>query len=61
MRYSCSVCGKEAIGMQIMECCTTFVCEEHAEQMLRDLKPGEIKEWGVCCFKRFGDGDTGDG
>lgn len=47
--------------MQIMECCTTFVCEEHAEQMLRDLKPGEIKEWGICCFQRFGDGDTGDG
>ena len=33
----------------------------HAEPMLRDLKPGEIKEWGICCFQRFGDetADTG--
>jgi hypothetical protein len=61
MRYSCSVCGKEAIGMQIMGCCTAFVCEEHAEPMLRGLKPGEIKEWGICCFQRFGDGTPREG
>ena len=51
---TCDVCGKEAIGMQIMGCCTSVVCEEHADAMLRGLKPGEIKEWGICCFQRFG-------
>lgn len=51
----CDVCGKEAIGMQIMGCCTSTVCEEHAEPMLRGLKPGELKEWGICCFLRFGE------
>jgi hypothetical protein len=25
--------------------------------MLRELKPGELKEWGICCFRRFGDAD----
>ena len=53
MRRVCDVCGKEAIGMQIMGCCTSVVCEEHAEPMLRGLKPGELKEWGICCYLRF--------
>ena len=52
-RQVCSVCGKAAIGLQIMGCCHSVVCEEHAEPMLRQLKPGELKEWGVCCFLRF--------
>ncbi|MDD1639403.1 MAG: hypothetical protein LUQ42_04515 [Methanomicrobiales archaeon] len=52
-RRYCEVCGREAIGLQIMGCCHSFVCEEHAEPMLRELKPGELKEWGVCCFQRF--------
>jgi hypothetical protein len=25
------------------------------EPMLRELKPGEIREWGICCFQRFCD------
>ncbi|MDD1709409.1 MAG: hypothetical protein LUQ37_00700 [Methanoregulaceae archaeon] len=49
----CDVCGKEAIGMQILGCCGSTVCEEHAEQQLRALNPGEKKEWGVCYFYRF--------
>jgi hypothetical protein len=61
MRETCSVCGKEAIGMQIMGCCTSVVCEEHADPMLRILKPGELKEWGICCFLRFGDEGTREG
>jgi hypothetical protein len=61
MRRTCTVCGKEAIGMQILECCTSLVCEEHADPMLRDLKPGELKEWGVCCFLRFRDDDPFEG
>jgi hypothetical protein len=61
MRQACSVCGKDAIGMQIMGCCTAIVCEEHAEPMLRELKPGELKEWGICCFLRFRDADPPEG
>jgi hypothetical protein len=29
MRRTCDVCGREAIGLQIMGCCTAIVCEEH--------------------------------
>ena len=47
--------------MQIMGCCTAFVCEEHAGPMLRELKPGELKEWGICCFQRFENGPPREG
>jgi hypothetical protein len=57
MRRTCEVCGREAIGLQIMGCCTSVVCEEHAEPMLRGFQPGEIREWGICCFQRFDDQD----
>jgi hypothetical protein len=53
MKITCDVCGKRAIGIQILGCCCSTVCEEHAEQQLRELKPGEKKEWGVCYFVRF--------
>jgi len=54
-KKTCDVCGKEAVGMQILGCCASTVCEEHAEYQLRDMKPGEQKEWGVCYFFRFPD------
>ncbi len=53
MKKTCDVCGKEAIGMQIMGCCSSILCEEHADVHLKELKPGEKKEWGVCYFYRF--------
>jgi hypothetical protein len=53
MKKTCDVCGKEAIGIQCLGCCASTVCGEHAEQMLRELKPGEKKEWGVCYYYRF--------
>lgn len=49
----CDVCGREAIGMQILGCCASTVCDEHAEQQLRGLSPGEKLQWGVCYFVRF--------
>jgi hypothetical protein len=61
VRRTCDVCGKEAIGLQIMGCCTSVVCEEHAEPMLRELQPGGIREWGICCFQKFGDETTREG
>jgi hypothetical protein len=53
MKRTCDVCGKEAIGIQCLGCCASTVCAEHAEEMLRDLKPGEKKEWGICYYYRF--------
>ncbi len=50
---TCAICGKPAIGLQFYGCCCTPVCEDHAETALRELKPGEKKEWGVCYFWRF--------
>lgn len=55
MKRTCDVCGEEAVGMQILGCCCSTVCEEHAEYHLREMKPGEKKEWGVCYFYRFPD------
>ena len=49
----CDICGKEAMGIKCLGCCSTTVCDEHAESMLRAMKPGEKKEWGICYFHRF--------
>jgi hypothetical protein len=51
----CDLCGKKAIGMQYFGCCCSMVCDEHADALLRTLKAGERKEWGVCYFYRFED------
>ncbi len=55
MKKTCDVCGKEAIGIQVLGCCASTVCSEHAEQMLRELNPGEKKTWGACYFERYED------
>ena len=52
-KRTCDVCGKDAIGIQILGCCGSTVCEEHAADMLKDMKPGEKKEWGACFFYRY--------
>lgn len=49
----CSVCGKRAIGCQILGCCGANVCEEHADPVLRALAPGERRHSGACYFVRF--------
>ncbi len=53
MKPVCDICGKEAIGIQCLGCCGTTVCGDHALPILRDLKPGEKKDWGACYFYRF--------
>lgn len=55
VKRTCDVCGKDAIGMQTLGCCSSTVCEEHAESQLREMRPGEKKEWGICYFVRFGE------
>ncbi|GAB7015929.1 hypothetical protein JCM10550A_12970 [Methanogenium cariaci] len=50
----CDFCEKKAIGMQILGCVSQNVCEDHAEQMLVEMKPGERKDWGECYYIRYG-------
>jgi len=52
-REICQVCGKIAIGMQILGCCTLIVCEEHADKILKDMLSGETLEFGVCYYVRY--------
>ncbi len=40
--------------MQILGCVAQEVCEDHAEKMLVEMKPGERKDWGECYFIRYG-------
>jgi len=49
----CDFCEKKAIGMQILGCVTQNVCEDHAEDMLVAMNPGERKDWGECYFIRY--------
>lgn len=51
----CDFCEKKAIGMQILGCVTQHVCEDHAEEMLAAMSPGERKEWGICYYIRYDD------
>ncbi|PWR74388.1 hypothetical protein [Methanospirillum lacunae] len=53
----CQVCGKPAIGMQILGCCQSVVCSNHAEKTLISMMPGEKQEWGSCYFWRFKEGE----
>jgi hypothetical protein len=52
-RPPCEVCGREAIGLQSLGCCTAIVCEEHAERALRDARPGETIVGEACVYRRF--------
>ncbi|KQC03024.1 MAG: hypothetical protein APR53_06210 [Methanoculleus sp. SDB] len=51
----CQICGKPAIGIQILGCCSQVVCAEHADPVMAGMKPGEKKEWGACYFSRYAD------
>jgi len=49
----CEYCDKEAIGYQGFGCCSAYVCADHADKFVHDLKPGERKISGECVFERF--------
>ena len=53
MKKRCDICGDEAIGIQELGCCSYAVCEEHADALLKELSPGEKKEWGACFYWRY--------
>lgn len=50
---TCQVCGKPAIGMEILGCCKCVVCEEHASMHLRNLSPGEKLISDACYYVRY--------
>jgi hypothetical protein len=54
-RQKCEHCDKEAIGYQGFGCCSAYVCADHADKFVLDLKPGERKICGECVFERFND------
>ncbi|NYT06145.1 MAG: hypothetical protein GKC04_07235 [Methanomicrobiales archaeon] len=49
----CQICGKPAIGYQILVCCVEYVCADHAHPQLLALEPGEKREWGALYFVRY--------
>ncbi|OPX65325.1 MULTISPECIES: hypothetical protein [unclassified Methanoregula] len=53
-RMKCEKCGKDAIGFQGFGCCAEYVCADHADKAVLDLKPGQRKISGECVFERFG-------
>jgi len=52
-KQKCEYCGKDAIGFQSLEGSFAYVCKDHADSLLLDLKPGEKKVFGVCVLERY--------
>jgi hypothetical protein len=52
-REKCVYCDKEAIGYQGFGCGAAYVCADHADKVVLDLRPGERKISGDCIFLRF--------
>jgi hypothetical protein len=52
-KMKCEYCAKDAIGYQGFGCCSAYVCLDHADSLLLELKPGEKKVSGECYFDRF--------
>jgi hypothetical protein len=52
-KMKCEYCDKDAIGYQGFACCSAYVCLDHADNLLRNLKPGEKLVSGECYFDRF--------
>jgi hypothetical protein len=52
-KITCEYCKKDAIGYQAFGCCFAYVCLDHADNFVRDLKPGQKLASGECYFERF--------
>jgi hypothetical protein len=52
-KMKCEYCEKDAIGYQGFGCCSAYVCLDHADKFVLDLKPGEKLTSGECYFERF--------
>jgi len=49
----CTICGKKAVGCQVFGCCGSYVCHEHADKPLQELKPGEKLDLGGRYYLRL--------
>ncbi|NLV26371.1 MAG: hypothetical protein GXY48_04285 [Methanomicrobiales archaeon] len=49
----CQICGKPAIGIEILGCCKQVVCEDHASSFLKNLSPGEHLNAEACYYVRY--------
>jgi hypothetical protein len=56
-KKKCEYCEKDAIGYQGYGCCAAYVCLDHADRLVLDLKPGEKLASGECYFERFDNPD----
>lgn len=56
-RQKCEYCDKDAIGFQSFGCCCAYVCEDHADNLVLALKPGQKQVSGECYFERYGTAD----
>lgn len=52
-RVKCEYCGRDAIGFQGFGCGAAFVCADHAEPALLELRPGQRKISGDCVYERY--------
>lgn len=52
-KKKCEYCEKDAIGYQGFGCCAAYVCLDHADRFVLNLKPGEKLISGECYFERF--------
>ncbi|MDT8356962.1 MAG: hypothetical protein RQ758_00500 [Methanomicrobiaceae archaeon] len=59
-RPVCSLCAKEAIGIEIFGCCSMTACGDHADPRLLALKPGESLNFGACFFQRYQEKEGGE-
>jgi hypothetical protein len=52
-KHQCERCERDAIGIQSFGYCVAYVCQEHADNILLALKPGEKQSYDECYFERF--------
>lgn len=55
--HKCEQCGKDAIGLQSLGFCVSYVCKDHADSALLALKPGEKRAYEYCYLERFDEPD----
>ena len=56
-RVKCGYCGRDAIGFQGFGCGAAFVCADHAEPALLELRPGQRKIAGDCVYEWYAEQD----
>lgn len=52
-KIKCELCDKDAIGIQSLGTCVSYLCEDHADSSLLALRPGEKRAYDYCYLERF--------